>query len=174
MVGMLDEMSRSVDEDNRDLLVDAAPSIFGELSVPGGIGLMNLGQFDEVDAGKIFIRQGQPQSDLVIVLSGELKVHCQANGQTIQLANLGAGETVGEIGMLDRGNASATVTTMEATLVWSLERSAFERFLQEHPGDGIRLFWVLSGKLCKRLRWSSERMLKQAERVRLSYLDCDY
>ncbi|MGK0187139.1 MAG: CRP-like cAMP-binding protein [Verrucomicrobiales bacterium] len=174
MVGILDESGCLVDEDNQQRLIHVASQIFGELHVSAGIELMNLGRFKDIGAGETCIRQGQPQSDLVIILTGQLKVHCQANGQAILLAKLDPGETVGEIGMLDRGNASATVIATQPTRVWSLGRDAFEDFVRDYPEDGVRLFWVLSQRLCKRLRRSSEKMLKQAERVRVSYLDHDH
>jgi CRP/FNR family transcriptional regulator, cyclic AMP receptor protein len=64
-------------------------------------------RIDEVSLkpGQTLIREGQPTESFFILKSGSVQV--TRGGK--QIATLGPGEFFGEIGMLDRGPASATV-----------------------------------------------------------------
>ncbi len=66
-------------------------------------------RIDEVQLkpGQTLISEGQPTESFFILKSGSVQV--TRGGQ--QVARLGSGEFFGEIGMLDRGPASATVVT---------------------------------------------------------------
>jgi CRP/FNR family cyclic AMP-dependent transcriptional regulator len=61
----------------------------------------------EVPAGSHLVRQGRPGDTFYVLLDGEADV--EVDGQ--QRARLGPGDFFGEISMLDRGPASATVST---------------------------------------------------------------
>ena len=60
-------------------------------------------------AGKTLLVQGQPTDTFYILLSGEVDV--SVNGRPVK--RLKAGDFFGEIGMLDRGLATASVTTTQ-------------------------------------------------------------
>lgn len=63
----------------------------------------------EVDAGRTIIRQGEPSETFYVLLSGEADV--VVSGKLRR--TLTAGDFFGEISMLDRGPATATVTTTQ-------------------------------------------------------------
>jgi CRP-like cAMP-binding protein len=66
-------------------------------------------RIDEVQLkpGQTVIKEGQPTESFFILTSG----HVQVTRAGKLMARLGPGEFFGEIGMLDRGPASATVVT---------------------------------------------------------------
>jgi CRP-like cAMP-binding protein len=62
---------------------------------------------DELDflPGAVLMREGDRSGEVFLILSGRVQVvHCGAI-----IASVGAGETVGEMGMIDSGPRSATV-----------------------------------------------------------------
>jgi len=62
---------------------------------------------DELDflPGAVLMREGETSGEVFLILSGRVRVvHCGAI-----IASVGAGETVGEMGMIDSGPRSATV-----------------------------------------------------------------
>src|SRR5438105_13140135 len=68
-------------------------------------------RMDEVSlpAGRTLLTQGKPTDTFYVLLSGEVEVSREGR----PLKRLKDGDFFGEIGMLDRGLATATVTTTE-------------------------------------------------------------
>lgn len=62
---------------------------------------------DELDflPGAVLMREGEASGEVFLILSGRVSVvHCGA-----VIASVGTGETVGEMGLIDKGPRSATV-----------------------------------------------------------------
>ena len=78
---------------------------------------------DEVDvaAGHELVRQGQPGDTFYVLLEGEAAV--DVDGQPRR--TLGPGDFFGEISMLDRGPATATVTTVTPVRLMVMSHSQF-------------------------------------------------
>ena len=64
-----------------------------------------------VKGGEVVVRRGDPSDDLLLVVSGRLRVVLEApeTGSERVLAELGRGETVGEAGLITGDRRSATV-----------------------------------------------------------------
>lgn len=82
-----------------------------------------------IESGETLIRRGQPTSHTYIVVFGSLDV--LHDGQRV--ATIGAGKTVGELGMFGIGPASATVVANEATSLLVLPNNRMARVLGEVP-----------------------------------------
>jgi CRP-like cAMP-binding protein len=78
---------------------------------------------DEVDvaAGKVLIREGRPSDTFYVILDGEAEV--QVGGKPRRV--LKAGEFFGEIGMIDRGLGTATVTTLKPSRMFVMSHAQF-------------------------------------------------
>jgi CRP-like cAMP-binding protein len=78
---------------------------------------------DEVDvsAGRQLVRQGQPGDSFYVLLDGQADV--EVDGQP--RAMLGPGDFFGEISMLDRGPATATVVTSTPARLMVMSHSQF-------------------------------------------------
>src|SRR5262245_28699678 len=94
------------------LSVLAQVDAFKDLPPEGLAMLVALGQPRSFPAGSVLMRQGDPSESLYVVVSGRVKVEREVGGgqPPLQLAELGPGEVVGEMGVLDREPRSATVT----------------------------------------------------------------
>ena len=107
------------------------------------------------------MRQGDVSQSMHVILDGWVRVEC-AQPQTLQsvvLAELGPNEVVGEIGLLDEGPRTATVTALTDTQTLELEAAALAQMILEYPEVGIALLQVLS----QRLR-STDELIEQMRR----------
>ena len=136
--------------------------------------LAGFGTFRRAPLGEYVVEQGKAHHELVVVLSGTLGVSCHAHGDTIDLAKLGAGETVGEMNIIDPRAASADVVVEAAAELWSISDADFERFVESNPRIGYAVMKVLAKELCRRLRKNSEKMLHERETLRTHFVDRDY
>ena len=105
-----------------------------------------------VAGGEWLFRQGDPGDALHVVVRGRLQVWIngpEAGGQTARMvAEVGPGETVGEIGLLAGGTRSAGLRAARDSLLLRLDSSAFDRLSQQRPA----LTRQLAGSIATRLR----------------------
>ena len=118
--------------------------------------------------------QGDPHNSLVVVLSGKASVHCHAHGDYVHLADIGPGETVGEMNMIDPQKASADVIITEKARVWIIDDTQFQSIVEKNPQVAYYAMKWLARQLCRRLRQNAEHMLRQAEEHRSHMRDMDY
>ncbi|ATB33954.1 cyclic nucleotide-binding domain-containing protein [Melittangium boletus] len=83
----------------------------------------------DVRRGDLLIREGQPVDGLYVVLSGEVAVN--KAGQP--LASLREGELFGEMSLLHKTPATATVTATRNTSLLRLPREDFDLLILTHP-----------------------------------------
>jgi CRP-like cAMP-binding protein len=83
----------------------------------------------EVRRGEILIHEGQPVDGLYVVLSGEVAV--SKDGQP--LAHLREGELFGEMSLLNKTPATATVTAARNASLLRLPREDFDTLILTHP-----------------------------------------
>ena len=77
--------------------------------------LVQAGEFKVVPAHTPLATQGEPHSEMSLIISGKVGIYAHANAQTVQLAELGAGQTVGEMAVIDPHPASADVVVLESS-----------------------------------------------------------
>ena len=102
------------------------------------------------------MKQGEPSLSVHFILEGQVRVDRQrrSDAQPIQLAMLGSGEIVGEMGVMVDLPRSATVTATTPTTTLELDTASFERAARAFP----ILHRVLAKLLSERLRRTSERV----------------
>jgi CRP-like cAMP-binding protein len=86
-----------------------------------------------VPAGHVLVRQGARHSQFVLVQEGTLQVVKDG----AQVAELGAGDFVGELSLLGDGTATATVTTTTDAVVWVSTSAEFDGVLHSTLGAAI-------------------------------------
>ncbi len=95
--------------------------------------------------GEYILRQGEVSGSLFMILSGKAWVLSQdARGREVIMANMGAGDCVGEMSLIDGEPHSASVRAETATDVLMLNRYTFLRCMRENSSltDAVMLALV--------------------------------
>jgi CRP-like cAMP-binding protein len=95
--------------------------------------------------GEVIFHRDDPGSSLFIIGEGSVKIGLVSpEGKELILSLLAEGDSFGELALLDGEPRSADATALEPSVLMSLQRDAFLRFLQTHPGSAAHLIAALS------------------------------
>jgi CRP-like cAMP-binding protein len=97
----------------------------------------------EVPAGKKLTTQGRPGDSFYILLDGEAYVDVDGKPRRI----LKPGDFFGEISMLDRGLASATVTTKAAARLLVMSHAQFRDAIKGSDGLLVKVLAAMGERL---------------------------
>ena len=102
-------------------------------------------RIDEVKlpGGKALTTEGAPTDSFVILTSGRVRVN--RNGKVV--AELGPGDFFGEIGMIDRGPATATVVTEEPVDAMVLSHAQFRDAIRGNDKLAIQVLSAMAQRL---------------------------
>jgi CRP-like cAMP-binding protein len=123
--------------------------LFHNLPLNGLAALAQNGRERTFDSGEVLMRQGEPSDSMYVIVQGRVGVdrsHPALLGP-VRLAELGAGETVGEMGLLDGEPRSATVTALEETRVLELTADVLAETLIQFPEVTRTLLHILSNRI---------------------------
>ena len=99
-------------------------------------------------------REGDTGDALFVVVAGRLGVvTADAEGRQTIINQIGGGETVGEMALVSGEPRSATILAMRDTELLRLEKPAFERLSNDHPG----VLRFITKLLVRRLQQMSHR-----------------
>jgi CRP-like cAMP-binding protein len=94
----------------------------------------------QVVGGETLIREGDPGDCLYVVAGGRLAVVVNSpNGTEHTVAEIGRGETVGEMALLSGSPRSATVRAIRDSLLLKFSKASFDRMLERHPRTTMEL-----------------------------------
>ena len=99
------------------------------------------------EAGDVIIRENDLGETAYVISQGRVEVSKERDGRNVHLAYLGAGETFGEMSMIDEKPRSATVTAVTETLVNEIRRDDFFNSFQTDPKVALQLLKVLFERL---------------------------
>ncbi len=102
-------------------------------------------RIDEVQLkpGQTVINEGQPTESFFILTSGNVQV--TRGGKSV--ARLGPGEFFGEIGMLDRGPATATVVTDGPVEAMVLSHTQFRDAIKANDNLALQVIAAMAKRL---------------------------
>lgn len=110
--------------------------------------IVNRTRLVEYKKGEIIYRQGDPANAFYMISSGRLRIFSVDGPQEHTIAILHNGDSFGEVSLLTGENHSATVQTLNDTLILELEKKDFDDVINRIPS----LVLYLSRLLSKRLR----------------------
>ena len=146
MANMFEQKTFVEQEVAESLAAASRSSAFDELSL-STFGARLKRMF--LPGGQILFRENEVADSLYIVTSGCLGVVTRdSNDRDILVARIGAGETVGEMGLLDGGVRSATVEALRDTELLKFDKASYEDLLLRDP----RSIRALISLLVRRLR----------------------
>jgi hypothetical protein len=108
------------------------------------------------EAGEVIVQEHDFGETAYVIEQGQVEVSKDLDGQHVHLAYLGAGETFGEMSMIDEKPRSATVTAVTETVVREIRRDDFFNSFQTDPQVALTLLNVLF----ERLREADARILQ--------------
>ncbi|MEK6710249.1 MAG: cyclic nucleotide-binding domain-containing protein [Nitrospinota bacterium] len=104
-------------------------------------------------AGGVIFRRGAPGEDFYLILSGEVSILAGDK----ELARLGAGECLGEMGVIEGAPRSATARAATRTLLLRIDARALGG---ESPALTHKLLAKVARQISARLREANERLWK--------------
>ena len=99
------------------------------------------------EAGEVIVQENDFGETAYVIEQGQVEVSKELDGQKVHLAYLGAGETFGEMSMIDEKPRSATVTAVTETVVSEIRRDDFFNSFQTDPKVALALLKVLFERL---------------------------
>jgi CRP-like cAMP-binding protein len=126
--------------------------IMGELTDSDVVWLLKHGERKSLDQGEVIIQEGIDIDAMYIVLEGELIVKTRS-----QLVNLGVGEVVGEMSLVDERPPSATVEAATQSTLFVIPKAALQEKLEADVGFAARFYRAIAIFLSGRLRGTASR-----------------
>lgn len=106
-------------------------------------------------AGKLVFQRGDPGDFMAFIVSGKVQLSLLTPaGKEVLLRQVGPGEVLGEIAVIDGGERSADARATAATEVMILTRQAFLSVVAEMP----ELYAAIARYLCAALRATNYQM----------------
>jgi len=132
-----------IDSDAQGLMVGP---FFGMARAPF-VRLMRAGHWRDLPAGTELTREDEPVRDLMVVGSGTAEVLVKGE----RVAELHAGSFIGEMSLLTRGNATATVRTAGPCRLFTVPKVKLSELLAKDKELDAALHGVLSRDLVQKL-----------------------
>lgn len=123
--------------------------LFGRLSEEAREALAARGRLRVFGAGEVLMREGEASDAMHVIMSGRVLVTRMTDGPDgiLPLGEIGANSVVGEIGVLDGGPRTATVTAVVETRTVELHRTVLAVVLMQYPTVAGELLRILSSRL---------------------------
>jgi CRP/FNR family transcriptional regulator, cyclic AMP receptor protein len=133
--------------------------VFRALDEPARAELASRIRRQSYRPGEPIFHVGAPGQSMMVILQGTVRVSLPSpNGRTIILADLGVGDVLGEVTLLDGRGRSADAAAITNCSLAVLERRDVLPFLERRPEVCLTLLELM----CARLRRSDERMAEIA------------
>lgn len=117
--------------------------------------LASIGERRRLPVGTVLIREGEAIDAVTFVLDGKVSVTIEGIGE---VAQLGSGEIVGEMSLVDESPPSATVTVIEPATVLAVDRETLNVKLEREPEFAARLYRAIAMFLSVRMRSTVQRL----------------
>jgi predicted acylesterase/phospholipase RssA/CRP-like cAMP-binding protein len=111
-----------------------------------------------LEAGEVLFHQGDVADAAYFVVGGRVSVHVTEDGEERLVAELGRGEVVGELGLLDQAPRSATVRAVRDTTLASFSSTTFEELVAVSPSMMLNV----TRRILTRMRSPTQRKFDRA------------
>ena len=100
-------------------------------------------------AGQIVFTEGEPSEHLYVVRTGRVRIFVASpHGEELTLTVLTAGDSIGELSVIDEQPRSASAAAVEATELLTIGADTMRATLTADPG----LLWTVAGELAATVR----------------------
>lgn len=126
--------------------------LFNSLDPQNILRIVNAATLITCHPGAAIVTQGDPEMSLYIILEGNFDVEISDQ----KIAQLHRGNHFGEMALLTSHPRSATVRAATSGKVLRLAAKEFQRLVQAHPQDGVKMITALAKELSDRLRQTNQ------------------
>jgi len=110
--------------------------------------LARVGVVKKYDIDEIFFQEGDPGSEMYIILKGKVGVFLNTiDGFQYQVAQLASGDFFGEMSLLELMPRSATIQSLEETVAIILDQNNFAEVISREPELAYRIMKGMSRRL---------------------------
>ena len=114
----------------------------------------------------VIVKAGSQQHELYIIIEGQARITVSnRDEQEAKLADVGAGEVLGEVSLIAGVPHSATVTALEPVKVITIERDDLLELMERSPELGVILWQRMAQALAARLQHSNDRYVSHVAQV---------
>lgn len=117
--------------------------LFGALREDQVRKVAQRGELFQAAEGEVILAEGDPSGAFFLVLSGSAAV---SSGDAV-VSDLGAGDVVGEMGVLLGRPRTATVTASVPVVLLKFDASVFDAMFERIPGFGMAICRALAQRL---------------------------
>ena len=104
-------------------------------------------------AGETVFTEGDQSSHLCLVAEGSISIFKHiSDAEQLQVAEIKAGGSIGEMGILDGQPVSATAIASVNAIVFLISRTEFKRLVFENKEIGVKFLWKIGRIISVRLR----------------------
>jgi CRP-like cAMP-binding protein len=122
--------------------------------------LLSICQREFFAKDDVVITEGSKEHALFVITKGKVRITLGNDSEeSMELIDLGVGETLGEVSLLIDAPHSATVTALEPTEVITFTRKSLTVLMADYPELAANVWHRLAQSLSGRLRHSNERYL---------------
>lgn len=133
-------------------------------------------------AGDLVLEEGNANRALHVVRSGRIRVSRNVQDREVALCDLEAGQTFGELSIIEDGFASASLKAVVETDVLSLPMNDLAVFLRNHPSAAAKFWRAIALDLRRRILQTNDvvrsyfevnRLLVENPTFREAYAMCN-
>ena len=111
------------------------------------------------DTGCVVLNEGDQSNCLCILVKGSINIFKHIpNDEHLKIAEIVAGESIGEMGIIDGEPFSASAIASKDSIVLLITREDFEDIVSQNIELGNKLLWKLARIITDRLRQTTKRL----------------
>ena len=134
--------------------------------------IMSAAEHRSVPAGRMVFEQGDPGDSFFMITSGRVRIYRKnAEGMETELAELGPGDSFGEMALLTGAPRSANVAALEDLELTVLAKVHFDRILRNYPEVSLTLIMQMASWLIKNDQMLEMEKSRQYQPAKMSVLD---
>lgn len=139
--------ARASDRLRRTQLIEHFNQLFGIIDQDVLAAVELLMEWVAVPAGGLLFSEGDPGEAAYLVATGRLAVYRRdASGAEVEIGQLGRGDIVGELSLIDGEPRSATVYAVRDTQLIRFSRDAYAEMLDRFPRIGLAVAQMAMGR----------------------------
>ncbi len=102
--------------------IKSVSDVFNGLTDTDIVDLYSLSKIRKINAGEVFIKEGDTDQTVYIILSGSVAIEKNLNGKPVEIASLKKSACVGEIAFVKNARRIATATATEPSTIMAIDK----------------------------------------------------